>query len=46
MKSKKIHIKLKVNEQLGLLQKREQGPGAPVEMDTPYLSTDSVELLR
>jgi hypothetical protein len=35
-------MKLKVNEQLGLLQKREQGPGAPLEMDTPYLSTDSV----
>jgi hypothetical protein len=40
--TKKIHIKLKVNEQLGLFQKREQGPGAPVEMDTPYWSTDSV----
>ena len=38
MKQKKIHIKLKVNEQLVLLQNREQGPGAPVEMDTPYLS--------
>ena len=33
MKKKKIHIKLKVHEQLVPFQKREQGPGAPVEMD-------------